>query len=223
MGQSVANDVVIEVNGEALRLLPERAIYWDRTQTLFIADVHLGKADTFRARGVPMPEGNAAADLNRLANVLARTHAKKLIILGDLVHARQGYTPQLIEVVARWRNAHPVNVILVRGNHDRHAGDPPPAWNIRCVDGPTPGPNFVLQHEPSPPTNPAAYVLSGHLHPGVRLQGRGRQSLKVACYWFRERIGVLPAFGSFTGTAAIYAAQTDRVFAITDRAVIRVQ
>ncbi len=219
----MGTDVFVEVNGEPLRLLPERAIYWERTDTVFIADLHLGKATTFLARGVPLPNGHTAADLQRLSDVLDRTNAEKLIILGDLVHAKQGYTPRLTETVARWRERQAVNVTLVRGNHDRHAGDPPLEWKIRCIDGPTPGPNFVLQHEPFPPRNPNAYVLSGHLHPGVRLQGRGKQSLKVACYWFGERVGVLPAFGSFTGTAGIYAAQTDRVFAVTASAVIRVQ
>ncbi len=214
-------DINITIHDEQLTLMPERALYWQRTQTLFIADVHFGKADTFRASAIPLPSGNTADDLKRLSVALGRTGAQKLIILGDLIHARRGRDKKMFDQVSAWRAAHPdLKIILVRGNHDRHAGDPPLEWGITCVDGPTPGPTFVLQHEPNPPQNPAAFALAGHLHPGVLLEGRGRQSLKLACFWFRERIGVLPAFGSFTGCATITPQAGERVYAVTERAVI---
>jgi uncharacterized protein len=213
--------VDIEVYGETLILLPERAIYWARTQTLFVADIHLGKTATFRAHGIPLPNDNTNADLERLTKALANTRAEQLIILGDLFHAAKGRDAQTLDAFSVWRNAHcDLAVWLVRGNHDRAAGDPPDIWNIRTVNGPTPGPNFILTHEPYEPKQ--GYVLAGHLHPGVQLTGKGRQLLKLPCFWFGATCAVLPAFGSFTGISLIQPQKHDRVFVIAEDQVLRV-
>lgn len=213
--------VDVEVAGETLTLLPERAIYWRRTHTLLIADVHLGKAATFRAAGIPLGGDNTADDLRRLSRVLSATRAQKLIILGDLLHARQGRETRTLETFASWRGEHPdLRIWLVRGNHDRGAGDPPADWNIQVVNGPTPGPQFVLAHEP--PQNVQGYALAGHLHPAAQLTGQGRQRLKLPCFWFGASCGVLPAFGSFTGTSIIQPQKTDHVFVVGDGRVFPV-
>lgn len=212
--------VAIEVHGETLTLLPERAAYWPRTRTLFVADLHLGKTAAFRAHGIPLPDGITAADLNRLSLALSKTGAHKLIILGDLLHAAKGRDESTLASVSAWRSQHPeLAIYLIRGNHDRHAGDPPTEWDIQVVDGPMSGPVFVLNHEPVTPER--GYALSGHVHPAVQLAGQGRQSLTLPCFWFGERCGVLPAFGSFTGTAVIQPRPSDQVFMLTDSQVIK--
>jgi len=216
-------EVEVEIRGEVLRMTPERALYWPRTRTLFVADLHLGKAATFRASGIPLPEGGNAADLERLGQAVARTGADKLIVLGDMIHARRGRDGGGAGAFAAWRAAHrDLDVILVRGNHDRHAGDPPGAWDVRVVDGPTPGPLFVLQHEPEPPDDSEAYALAGHVHPAARLRGRGGQRVKLPCFWLQERVAVLPAFSLFTGGASVRPAVGDRVFAVAGARVMDV-
>jgi DNA ligase-associated metallophosphoesterase len=211
----------IEVYGEMLTLLPERAVYWGRTNTLFVADMHLGKAATFRAHGIALPDGNTTADLRRLSQVITRTGADKLIILGDLLHAAKGRDAHTLAAFAAWRADHPaLNIWLVRGNHDRAAGDPPEVWGIQVVNGPTPGPNFVLAHEPLQPS--AGYALTGHLHPGVALRGKGRQMLKLPCFWFGATCAVLPAFGSFTGVAVIRPQPGDRVYVVAEGQILQV-
>jgi uncharacterized protein len=213
--------VNIDVYGETLALLPERAVYWERTKTLFVADMHLGKTATFQAHGVALPNGNTEADLGRLSQALNKTSAQKLIILGDLLHAAKGRDARTLDAFSAWRDQHAnLKIWLVRGNHDRSAGDPPEAWNIQTMDGPTPGPNFVLAHEPFEPEQ--GYALTGHLHPGAQLVGKGRQLLKLPCFWFGAACGVLPAFGSFTGLSIIQPRQDDRVFVITADLVVLV-
>jgi uncharacterized protein len=216
-------DLTIQIhNKETLTLLPERAVYWPRTQTLFIADTHFGKSATFRASAIPVPGGDTDADLRRLSTALDRTGAKKLIVLGDLLHAKEGRKPDVVEAVRLWREAYAeLDVMLVRGNHDQGAGDPPEEWRITCVDGPTPGPYFVLMHKPHTPE--AGYGLAGHLHPAARLHGKGRQTMKLPCFWFRERVGVLPAFGSFTDGGIIRPGAGDAVYVATEQRVLTVQ
>lgn len=215
-------DCTLEVCTETLALLPERAVYWPRTETLLIADLHLGKAATYRAYAIPLPEGNVAADLERLSAALLRTNARQLIILGDLLHSARGRDPLVMAEFTEWRAAHAeLDIHLVLGNHDLRAGEPPLEWKIRVATGPTPGPCFVLNHEPLTPVH--GYALTGHLHPAVRLTGRGKQALKLPCFWFGKQYAVLPAFGSFTGGQLIEPTTGDRVYAVTETQVLPIQ
>lgn len=221
MNQLPMNDFSLTIQQETVQLLPERALFWPRTGTLFIADPHFGKAATFRAHAIPVPEGNTEAELQRLSHALERTGATKLIILGDLFHTAKGRDEAVMGAVSTWRAAHAsLDIYLVRGNHDRHAGDPPPDWQIAVCDGPTPGPYWVLSHEPCEPEQ--GYALAGHLHPAVQLTGKGRQSLKLPCFWFGEKCGVLPAFGDFIDHGTIRPQAGDRVFVVAEDKVLAV-
>ena len=214
-------DAAIDVAGERLRLLAERAVWWERAGTLVVADLHWGKAAAFRASGIPIPAGTTEADLTRLSSAVARTAARRLVILGDLFHARAGKVPRTMGAIAAWRAAHPgLEVLLVRGNHDLHAGDPPAELAFEVVNGPHPLAPFVLRHEPG--ASPDGYVLAGHLHPGVRLHGPGRQSVRLPCFAFGRTVALLPAFSEFTGTAEREPRDGDRVYIIAGDEVVRV-
>jgi DNA ligase-associated metallophosphoesterase len=142
-------------------------------------------------------------------------------LLGDLLHAREGRAPETLRVVEEWRASHAdIDIVLVRGNHDRSAGDPPASLGIRCVDAPMLDGPFAFVHHPT--VVEGRYALAGHVHPAVRLSGPGRQHARLACFWIRETGAVLPAFGDFTGQAIIEAAENDRVFAIADGSVVEV-
>lgn len=199
--------------GEDVELHAERALYWPRARTLFVADLHVGKGATLRAAGVPLPRGATAADLARLGRLLARTGATTLCVLGDFLHAAPGRVDALDRALLAWRAGHAgVDILLVRGNHDVHAGDPPPSWGVRVVAEPHALPPFVAVHVPRAPRT--GYALCGHVHPGVRLAGRGRESLRLPCFVLGARRAVLPAFGRLTGLAAMAPAAGDTVVAI---------
>jgi len=204
----------LTVAGERVQALAEAALYWPARQTLFVADLHLGKAASFRASGIPVPGGTTAGNLARLDRALAATGAKRLVCLGDLLHARAGRAELTIERVAAWRGQLPdLEWLLVRGNHDRHAGDPPPEWDVRCVDAPHVEGPFVLLHEPA--ESGEGYVLAGHVHPAVRV-GRGKLAEALPCFLFGRRAALLPAFGEFTGTAVVHPRPGDRVIVLAD-------
>ena len=209
------------VQGEPVVLLPERALLVPNERALVVADLHWGKAATFRAAHVPIPTGTTASDLARLTRVLHRTGAAHLIVLGDLLHARSGRHPDLIDALEQWRAQHPsLAITLVRGNHDTHAGDPPSSLAIDCVDGPWPLGTFLCDHEPW--SHPDAYTLSGHLHPSVTLGGRGRERLRLPCFVFGPTYAILPAFTSFTGGGAYSRDPADRLYAVTEEEVLPV-
>ena len=209
------------IAGESVSLLPERALFWTAQSTLFIADPHFGKAATFRARGIFVPRGTTTETLARLDAAIERTGAARIVFLGDFFHARESHSAGTLEALARWRARHPARLIsLVRGNHDRHAGDPSPSLGIEIVaTGQQLGP-FILAHEPV--AHLAGHVLAGHLHPVFQLRGRANQTARLPCFWVGDRVSVLPAFGSFTGGAPIATSAGDRVFLVADGRVFAV-
>lgn len=214
------SDLRIKVADEWIDLLPERAIFWPTQSTLFISDLHLGKAATFRAHGLRVPEGAMVDDLNRLSAVLTRTKAARLIVLGDMLHATAGKNASAMRAVALWRASLPtLDFWLIRGNHDRRAGDPPESWGITVHDPAYNLPPFRLHHEPIYPTT--GYTLAGHLHPAIRLTGSAHETLKVPCFWLAKKVGVLPAFASFAGAEVVRPGKHDRVFLAGERHVVR--
>jgi DNA ligase-associated metallophosphoesterase len=209
----------ISVGGQALLLLPDKAAFLPGSATLLVADAHIGKAQSFRKLGVPVPHGTTQETLDALSALVRRLNARSIVFLGDFLHSAHSLGPTTLDAVVRWREAHAaLELTLVRGNHDDHAGDPPAHLGIAAVDEPLLHGGLALCHHPI--ARPPAYVLAGHLHPGVSMGGRAYDSLRLPCFWFGPNVGVLPAFGAFTGTHTIRAGQDERVFAAIDGRVI---
>ena len=212
-------DLDIELGGEQLTLLPERAAFWHREGALLIADPHWGKAATFRAGGIPVPSGTTLDAIDRLESLVSRTRARRVIFLGDLLHAKAGRSKEMFGALEEWRRGHSgLDVTLVRGNHDRRAGDPPPELCFNCVDAPYPMLPFVMAHHPS--THPDGYVLAGHVHPGIRLYGPARQRERLPCFVFAREFAILPAFGDFTGLGDVEPLPGDRIYAVAENQVM---
>lgn len=217
----MSQPLILTLAGETVQLWPERALGWPAQATLFIADPHLGKTASFRALGIAAPDGTAA-DLERLDTVLAASAARRLVVLGDLLHARRGVSPSLIATLADWRARHPgLEILLVRGNHDHGAGDPPTEWNILCADEPVALGPFVARHTPAP--DPAGHVLAGHVHPGIALRDRNGAGLRVPCFVCGPDQSILPAFGSFTGLEMIPARPGTHRFLVTSDEVMKMR
>lgn len=207
----------MRVGGEEVALLGERAVWWPAARTLLAADLHWGKVETFHSFGIPVPGGVLADDLARLDRALERTGATRLLVLGDLVHGR--LLPAAIDAIAAWRARTPVSLVLVRGNHDRHAPAFPPSWGVEDVPGVLREGPFAFTHAPAP--TPGAYTWAGHVHPMVSLRGRGDR-LRLPCFHIGAEVGVLPAFGAFTGGVEVRPAPGDGVYAVAEGEVIAV-
>lgn len=207
----------IAVAGERLLLHPFRALHWPRTGWLMLSDLHLGKAAHLRKGGAALPEGHDERTLERLDMVIAAFRPQRIVVLGDLFHSSVNTS---WERFAQWVGTAPAPIHLVPGNHDiladrRYAEAGIQACDERIEEGP-----FVLQHDAK--ERGGCYVIGGHLHPGVALWGKGRQHLRLPCFWFGARRGLLPAFGTGTGLHIVAPGARDRVLACTDRAVIDV-
>jgi uncharacterized protein len=199
-------------------LHPSGAAYLSDKQTLLVADAHFGKAVSFRMLGVPVPAGTTAETLETLSTALSDTGAKRIVFLGDFLHSRRSHAKGTLATLAQWRQQNAaLDITLVRGNHDDRAGDPPASLDIRVVDEPLPLGPFALCHHPKPVAG--AYVMAGHWHPCISVSGRAFQRLRLPCFWFGEGVGVLPAFGSFTGMHRIEPREGDRIFPVAGNVV----
>ena len=213
--RSVSLGLELRLSGESVVLLPQKAVWWPARSTVLIADTHFGKAATFRSHGIPIGDESLEQDLERLSEIVNHTSADRVVVLGDLLHARRGRSPQTLARITRWRTQHrALAVELVRGNHDRAAGPPVEDWQMGILpDEHREGP-FAFCHYPKDVAG--AYVLAGHLHPKIVVPFEAAGKAKLACFWIRPQHAVLPAFGSFIDSAAVAPLPEDRVYAIAE-------
>lgn len=205
----------VNLAGEELWLLPEKALYWPAQETLMIADVHFGKAAAYRSLGQPVPHGTTASNIAVLDALLQNLPCRQLIFLGDFLHGPGSHAPGTLQALFDWRERHRhLAMTLIRGNHDKRAGDPPAQLNIRVVPEPLLLGPFAVQHEPDP--HPSRHVLAGHVHPVYHLRGKGRERLRLACFRLGSEISLLPAFGAFTGGYRVEQDNDCRIFVIGD-------
>jgi uncharacterized protein len=211
----------ISVSGADVVLHPSGAALLSAERTLLIADAHFGKAVSFRKLGVPVPSGTTTETLDELSAAIEATRATRIVFLGDFLHSRRSHAAGTLGAIAKWRAEHTdLDLTLVRGNHDDRAGDPPSTLGIEVVDEPLAHGPFALCHHPEPVAG--AYVIAGHWHPCISVAGRAFERLRLPCFWFgddtgalpQHAVGVLPAFGAFTGMHRIEPRAGDRIFPV---------
>ncbi|WP_129713872.1 ligase-associated DNA damage response endonuclease PdeM [Pedobacter sp. SYP-B3415] len=210
----------INCKGERIILDEERAIFLPEHDLLVLSDLHLGKSAHFRRAGVPVPATVGLNDLARLSGLLARHKPEALLITGDMFHHSLNSD---IDHFSSWRRTYnELRLILVKGNHDLLTEADYEAMNIE-VHSPSfcLGP-FCFIHDAPKCTEEELYPISGHIHPGITLQGRAKQKLRFPCYYFGTDFAVLPAFSLFTGLSSIRQHTGDRAYAITPGKVVAV-
>ncbi|WP_295994113.1 ligase-associated DNA damage response endonuclease PdeM [Rugamonas sp.] len=206
--------------GERVLLLAQRALYWPRERMLVVADIHFGKAASFRALGVPVPRGTTSENLASLDALLAAHAVAHIVFLGDFLHAKAAHASATVAAMLRWRGRHPgLRLTLVRGNHDAHAGDPSALLGMAIVDEPYLRAPFAFRHHPDLTAD--FYVLAGHVHPVYHLIS-GRDALRLPCFLLGPERAVLPSFGAFTGGHAVRPAPGERVCVCAGEAVFQI-
>ena len=209
----------VDCAGVPLTLLPDGAVYWGDAGTLWLSDLHLGKAAHFRKHGVPIGSEPTLATLHRLREQILHHRPVRVLLLGDLFHSdiNREWAP-FADLCEEFSG---IEWVLVRGNHDMIPSALLSESGIAQVDRLDDG-GFTFTHDPADLAADFGYHVCGHVHPGIRLRGAGRQSLRLRCFHFAERQAVMPAYGAFTGMHAIEPARTDRVYAMTGETVIEV-
>jgi len=211
--------ITYTIADQELELLPERAIYWKAQSTLIVADLHIGKVSHFRKAGIAIPMEAAEDCLIRLETLINSFDVKKLLILGDLFHSHMNKEwDDFVDLICR--NPH-IEFQLVMGNHDildsKHYQRIPLSIYEEIYElGP-----FLFSHDAT--RHESLYNIHGHIHPAVRLHGKGKQSIRLQCYFFGPNQAILPAFGTFTGNHTLKQSVSDNVFVIVGDKVMKLE
>ncbi len=203
---------------------PDRSLFWEEQNTLIVTDLHLGKTGHFRKEGIAVPQKIYTTDLQRLMAALYSYKAERLIIVGDFSHSTMN---KELDLFLKWRKdfSH-LAIDLVKGNHDILDEQWYVQGNIKLHPWQLEIGNFCFRHEDKRflkkyEGTKALYTFSGHVHPAYKLKGIGRQSLQFPCFYFKKDSCVLPAFSHFTGGFLIKPEKEEKVFAIVENEIMK--
>jgi len=211
------------LRGQKMTLHPFKGMYWEEKSILFVADLHLGKATHFRKAGIPVPIEVQQSNFDKLTALLLDLNPKRVIILGDLFHSDCNTAwEDFVHITKQFSE---LSFELVLGNHDIMDNTQYKYAKMSVYPEPFELAPFILTHHPlerkdipKDKTN-----LCGHIHPAVYLRGLAKQGMKLPCFHFTEKQGILPAFGEFTGTAIMRTRKHDQVFVVSGEKVIEMQ
>ncbi|MAF36020.1 phosphoesterase [archaeon] len=165
------------------------ALYFERSDTLSIADLQLGYEEMMNSQGILVPRFNFSSIKKRLEKILKETTPKKIVLNGDLKQefgrvSRQEWSEvlQLFELLKQ----HTKEIIVVKGNHDVFLG-PITKWeHLDLVD------QHYLEKEQVlfvhghvlPETeqyNNTPTLVIGHEHPAVKIRD-GAKTETFKCF-----------------------------------------
>ena len=211
--------MTINCSGEQLILDKEKAMYWPSRQMLIISDIHIGKSAHFRRYGIPVPATIGLHDLSRLTKLLYTYNPEILLITGDMFHNSINSD---IAHFNTWRMQHQqLKVMLIKGNHDALKPEEYADLGIEIFKKELLMFPFRFIHD-KPEEFDEYFNITGHIHPGVTVYGKARQSLRFPCFYFSNTCAVLPAFSAFTGLSTIKPQEGDVFYAITPSSVVEV-
>lgn len=171
----------------------EGALFWPLRNALLLADLHLEKASWFARLGQFLPPYDSHATLCAIARAIETAGATTVYCLGDSFHDRFGC--ERLPADARGLLTDLTGAVdwnWIVGNHDPGFADHCGGCLIdeAVIDG------LVLRHEAERgETRPE---ISGHFHPKLRLQLKGR-NVSRRCFVMAESKLIMPAFGALTG------------------------
>lgn len=211
-------NVSIQHQGQSLLLLKEKAIWIPDLRILLIADLHFGKASHFRKSGIPIPEPIHSSDLAQLKNLHDEYSPLQTYFLGDLFHS--DWNEQWETLNNFLSQFGETEFHLVKGNHDVLSARFYESSILKIHQQPLTLGNLVLSHEPMENLPEGMLNLCGHIHPGIRLVGKAKQSLRLACFFLSDWRLILPSFGNFTGLYLVKPKSGDKIWAITPEKII---
>ena len=211
----------LKLKNNTFTLLEQKAIWWEEEQTLLVSDLHIGKIMHFRKAGIAVPQQAAEENFGRLNTIMRSHDVKRIVFVGDLFHSDVNSEWDLF---CAWRKQYSeVEMILVLGNHDIIPIEKYKEICLVVYQQELKIGVFTFAHHPKPLAAEEEYVISGHIHPVIKLRGLANQRLKFPCFYFGEQQALLPSFGQFTGGYNIEISDNDQVIAVVEDKLIKIQ
>ena len=198
--------------------LPNRCLLHLDSNSLFLADFHIGKPDCFQRAGINLPKSNSQNQIEGFFDFIQTTNIKQVCILGDLLHGPTTTETNLfLQLLKPLKN---IRFHWILGNHDRRSAPvfgPDIAHLKPAKDALWNG--IRLCHEPYNDADMPS--ICGHIHPGLRLPLGAKQSFRAACGMVSENQLILPAFGSLTGLQIQTPEPRTKYYVFTNNQVLK--
>lgn len=206
-------ETIILFGGERFTATSDGVLLHAASGNLFVSDCHFGKTTHFRKNALPIPEQAMKKDFLRLESIVNKLNPDRIVFLGDLFHSRENREWDMLSEFLYTRINRPLTLVL--GNHDilqkqayERAGM---ALTHDFILGKI---HFVHEQADDKPQN--VFFVSGHIHPGYRLKGAGKQQMLLPCFYFGKHHAIMPAFGSLTGLSEVEKMhKADKVYCFT--------
>lgn len=202
-----------QFSDQIFTLLPQKALFWQNKKTIILADLHLGKASHFRKQGLAIPQASSQKDYEVLNSLIAQYQPVTILILGDLFHSDYNAEWDIFGEFIK-KNT-PIRFELVMGNHDILPIEKYKEIGLEIVGEIVENGNLIFSHHPLKIINAEKLNFSGHIHPGIRLEGIGRQAITMPCFYRKKTNFILPAFGSLTGLKILKKEQNTSIYGIS--------
>jgi len=211
--------ILHKIHGQNLWLSAQRSLFWEEEKALVVSDLHFGKTGHFRKWGIGVPQNVYKEDLQRLVNLLYYFKPQKLIVVGDFFHSSANTE---LDWFKRWRESFSsLQIILVRGNHDILHDNWYQEAAIEVVSPTLQMASFLFSHDQCE-ASADVYSFCGHIHPGVIVNGLGKQSLRFPCFYFGAQHCILPAFSKFTGAVAMDKSTASAIYAVVENELVKI-
>lgn len=171
----------------------DRAVFLPASDTLVLADLHLGRS---RTAPIESPLDEIMQIPERIRDLIEHFDAARVIIGGDILDAFDtippGVTDRFAELQTQLADLD-VTLTLLRGNHDSMLGT---LYDGTLQESITVGHTAILHGHTRPAVNAERYII-GHEHPAIRIEG-----VKQPAYLYGpgvldgSDVLILPAFSS---------------------------
>lgn len=211
----------LRIKNNTFLLLPQKAIFWKEQKTILISDLHIGKISHFRKAGIAVPKEGFENNFIRLDEIITNNKPSSIVFIGDLFHSDVN---QEWSRFCAWRKKYKkIKMDIVLGNHDKLPDNFCEEYQIDVYTDELHVHPFTFAHHPREIHKKGEYIISGHVHPVIYLNGTARQSMTTPCFYFGKQQAILPSFGYFTGGYSIDVSDTDSVIAILNNTLFSVQ
>ncbi|HEW64479.1 metallophosphoesterase [Fervidicoccus fontis] len=173
--------------GEFSIIAGEPAIFHEASQSIIIADLHLGFEDEAAESGVFLPKMQLKKAIDLIIRLKELTKAKKLIINGDIKNSFNRLTIQEREEIIRFFGKSKDlydEVILVRGNHDNYVSIIAEKMNVPIVESYKLSNMTILLHGHKLTEEIFSYknIIIGHEHPSFTIKDEIGSVVKMPCF-----------------------------------------
>ena len=173
-----------------VRVTEERCLLLDDGPTVVLGDLHLGYEKALEEDGMFLPRINTESIREELNRIICKYSPARIVLLGDIKHdfkrTRYESRDEVRKIIDLLMNA--AEVIVVKGNHDNFLQNILQDTGLMAVDyvdlcG------FRMEH--GHVDSGKRPVIIGHEHPSVKIAGALSGGVKVQCFLYLKKEGIL--------------------------------